>query len=124
MTKSNYTFFQSLYDKYKEKGFEIAAFPCNQFGGQEPWKEDEIKKWVTENFKVSFDLYSKINVKGKDIDPLFEYLTNCDANKGMEIQWNFDGKFLINTNGECIQRWNRKEPLDSIEAFIAKMIDN
>ena len=66
-------------------------------------------------------MYSKINVKDKDIDPLFEYLINCQANNQEAIKWNFDGKFLINREGKCIQRWNRKVELQTIEQFIADL---
>ena len=66
-------------------------------------------------------MYSKINVKNEDnekINPLFEFLTNCEANNKQPIQWNFDGKFLVNRQGQCIQRWNRKAELKTIEQFI------
>ena len=68
-------------------------------------------------------MYSKINVKDPDINKLFEYLTNCEANKQQPIAWNFDGKFLIDKNGKCIQRWNRKADLKTIEQFIVDKLE-
>ena len=67
-------------------------------------------------------MYSKINVKGDNIDPLWQYLLNSKANNGQPVQWNFDAKFLIDTNGKCIQRWNAKAELKTIEEVIASKL--
>ena len=81
---SQYTGLQSLYEKYKDKGFEILAFPCNQFGSQEKGTNDEIKEFCSTEYNVSFKLFDKIEVIGDNASPLFKKLTQ-DA--GREIQW-------------------------------------
>ena len=91
-----YTGLQSLYEKYKDKGFEILAFPCNQFGSQEKGTNDEIKEFCSSEYNVSFTLFDKIEVIGDNASPLFKKLTQ-DA--GREIQWNFT-KYLISKEGE------------------------
>merc|ERR1719461_2522076 len=117
-TDSNYKALQAIYDRHKDDGFAIAAFPCNQFGRQEPWQEKEIKKWVDETYSVSFDMYSKVEVTGDHKHPFFRYLINSSANGKKSIQWNFDGKFLIDTEGKVIKRWTNDTPLSEIDTFI------
>jgi glutathione peroxidase len=97
---------EAIYEKYKEKGFEILAFPANEFGAQEPGSNDEIKEFCSTKYKVSFPLFSKIVVKGKGIDPLYDYLTSKETNAKFagDIQWNF-AKFLVNRKGEVIARF-------------------
>ena len=73
-----YAGLQSLYDNYKAKGLVVAGFPCNDFGGQEPGSEKEIKKFCKTNFKVTFPMYAKVAIKGDDAHPLFEKLTGKD----------------------------------------------
>lgn len=94
---------QELYDAYKDRGFQILAFPANNFGGQEPGTNEEIKKFCDLRFKVKFDLFEKVSVKGKGKDPLFKYLTEESSQKG-EILWNFE-KFLISPEGEVVARF-------------------
>ena len=94
---------QGLYTKYKAKGLRIAAFPANNFGGQEPGSDTEISQFCSLNYKVSFDMFSKISVKGTDIHPLYQYLTTLPKYKG-DIAWNF-GKFLVDKNGQVIARF-------------------
>ena len=94
-----YTGLQSLYEKYKDKGFEILAFPCNQFGSQEKGTNDEIKEFCSSEYNVSFTLFDKIEVIGDNASPLFKKLTQ-DA--GREIQWNFT-KYLINKDGDFVR---------------------
>lgn len=96
---------QELYDKYKSQGFVILGFPSNQFGGQEPGSDAEIKKFCELNFGVNFPLFSKGDVKGKTKRPLFKFLTE-DGNEALtgEILWNFE-KFLINKNGQLVDRY-------------------
>ena len=84
---------QSMYEKYKDKGLEILAFPCNQFGGQESGTNEEIKNFCDTRYKVSFKLFDKVEVKGENASPLFNFLTE---KAGREIQWNFT-KFLRNS---------------------------
>tara|TARA_A100001015_G_scaffold185270_1_gene206129 strand:+ start:425 stop:823 length:399 start_codon:yes stop_codon:yes gene_type:complete len=89
-----YTGLQSLYEKYKDKGFEILAFPCNQFGSQEKGTNDEIKEFCSSEYNVSFTLFDKIEVIGDNASPLFKKLTQ-DA--GREIQWNFTKYFFASS---------------------------
>ena len=96
---SQYTGLQSLYEKYKDKGFEILAFPCNQFGSQEKGTNDEIKEFCSTEYNVSFKLFDKIEVIGDNASPLFKKLTQ-DA--GREIQWNFT-KYLLNKDGDFVR---------------------
>ncbi len=111
---------QELYDKYKEKGFEILGFPCNQFRGQEPGSNKEIYDFCRKEFGVTFPMFSKIEVNGEDAHPLFQYLTG----DGVEpIRWNFE-KFLISKNGIMMKRYGTKiEPKD-IEADIEKALSD
>ena len=88
---------EAIYEKHKDKGFEVLAFPANEFGKQEPGSNEEIKEFCSTKYNVSFPLFSKIVVKGKGIDPLYEYLTSKETNPKFagEIKWNFN-KFLVN----------------------------
>ena len=94
---------QALYEKYKARGFEILAFPANNFMGQEPGSDKEIKEFCSLKFHTTFPVFSKINVKGKDIHPLYQYLTK-DSGFGGDIAWNFN-KFLINSEGKVVARY-------------------
>lgn len=96
---------QKLYDKYKEQGFFVLDFPCNQFGKQAPGTNEEIHEFCTLKYNTTFPLFSKINVNGKDADPLFQYLKeNSKSVLGKNIKWNFT-KFLIDKNGNVIERF-------------------
>ncbi len=101
---------QALYEKYKDKGLRIAAFPANNFMGQEPGTNAEIKEFCEKNYKVSFDIYSKISVKGDDQAELYRFLTANDTNPGFggEIKWNFT-KFLVGRDGKIIARFEPRE---------------
>mmetsp|Transcript_5779 Transcript_5779/g.6643 ORF Transcript_5779/g.6643 Transcript_5779/m.6643 type:complete len:122 (-) Transcript_5779:707-1072(-) len=108
---------------YKSKGFEVLAFPCNQFGGQEPASEEEIKEF-TAGFGVTFPLFGKVEVNGDNAHPLFAWLKWEKAGTlGDNIKWNF-GKFLVNKNGEAIKRYSPPtNPLSitkDIEAALAE----
>jgi glutathione peroxidase len=96
-----YAGLEALYQKYKGKGLVIAGFPANNFGGQEPGTNDEIKTFCDRNYKVTFPMFSKISVKGADQDPLYQYLTQ----KGGEVKWNF-AKFLIGKDGKVIKKFD------------------
>ena len=100
---------QALYDKYKDKGFVILGFPANNFMGQEPGSEKEIKDFCTLKYNVTFPMFSKISVKGTDQHPLYTFLTNKETNPGFEgdITWNFE-KFLADKNGKIIERFSPK----------------
>jgi glutathione peroxidase len=97
---------EKLYQKYKDKGFTVLGFPCNQFGAQEPGNEAEIKSFCDLNFGVTFPLFAKIDVNGANAHPLYKYLTNEKPGVlGTEaIKWNFT-KFLIDSKGEPVKRY-------------------
>jgi glutathione peroxidase len=100
---SQYKQMQEFYDVYKEKGVEILGFPCNQFGGQEPGSEAQIKSFCEKNFGVTFPMFSKVNVKGKEQHPLYKYLTDKAENGRLEasVSWNFN-KFVVDKNGQVV----------------------
>lgn len=116
---------QEIYDRYKKQGFEILAFPCNQFGGQEPGTNEQIAEFCSTTFGVTFKLFDKIDVNGKNRSPLYERLTNNSAVQNGEIKWNFE-KFLISKTGEIIARYasgvepTGKELLAAIEGELKK----
>ena len=91
---------QKLYEKYRSRGFEILAFPSNNFGKQEPGSDEEIKSFCSSKYGVSFPLFSKIIVKGDSIHPLYRYLTHKEENGVLDagVRWNFQ-KFLIDKQG-------------------------
>ena len=113
-----YSGLQSLYEKYKDKGFEILAFPCNQFGSQEKGTNDEIKEFCSSEYNVSFTLFDKIEVIGNNASPLFKKLTQ-DA--GREIQWNFT-KYLINKDGDFVRGFGTQKKPEEIEEHIIKIL--
>jgi glutathione peroxidase len=104
---------QALYSKYKDRGFEILGFPANNFLGQEPGTEKEIKEFCTLNYNVTFPLFAKISVKGADQHPFYTFLTNKQSNPGFDgdIGWNFE-KFLTDRNGKVIARFSPKTKPD------------
>jgi glutathione peroxidase len=112
-----------LYRKYKEKGFMILGFPANNFGGQEPGTDAEIKSFCQRNYNVTFDMFSKISVKGNDQHPLYKFLTVSVENPKFagDVKWNFQ-KYLVDRNGNIIGKYlSSVEPLsieltDAIEA--------
>jgi len=109
-----YAGLQTLYEKYHKQGLVILGFPANNFMGQEPGTDAEIKTFCTTKFNVSFPIFSKISVKGKDIHPLYQYLTSPKENGefGQSITWNFN-KFLIGKDGMTVGYFgSRVEPLD------------
>jgi glutathione peroxidase len=111
---------EAIYEKYKDQGLAILAFPANEFGKQEPGSNEEIKEFCSTKYKVSFPLFSKIVVKGKGIDPLFDFLTSDTTNPKFagEIKWNFN-KFLVNRNGEVIARFEPREKPNTESAVSA-----
>ncbi len=101
-----YASLQKLYETYKDKGFEVLAFPANNFGKQEPGSNSEIKEFCTRKFKTTFPLFEKISVKGDDIHPLYKYLTSVPGFEG-DIRWNFS-KFVIDSTGKVTARFDSK----------------
>ncbi|CAK9301556.1 unnamed protein product [Gordionus sp. m RMFG-2023] len=106
----------SLYEKYESNGLRILAFPCNQFGNQEPGSEADIKKFVSK-YPVKFDMFSKIDVNGDNCIPLFKFLK-----KNEDISWNF-AKFLINRQGKIVKRYGTKEEPFTFENDIVHLLD-
>jgi len=103
---------EQLYEKYKDKGFVILGFPANNFGNQEPGTDQEIQKFCTLTYNVTFPMMSKVSVLGSDIHPLFGYLTEKSLLPG-PIKWNFS-KFLVDKRGHLVSRYpSEVEPLDS-----------
>ncbi|MBP6343607.1 MAG: glutathione peroxidase [Candidatus Omnitrophica bacterium] len=101
-----YAGLEKLYETYKDKGLEVLAFPANNFMGQEPGTNDEIKKFCALKFNTSFPLFAKTSVKGDDINPLYKYLTGASPFQG-DITWNFN-KFLVDTDGKVVARFDSK----------------
>ncbi|KGN50106.1 probable glutathione peroxidase 8 [Cucumis sativus] len=122
MTNSNYVELNQLYEKYKEHGLEVLAFPCNQFGDEEPGSNDEIKDFVCSRFKSEFPIFDKIEVNGNNSAPLYKFLKLGKWGIfGDDIQWNF-AKFLIDKNGNVVDRYYPTTPPLSIEHDIKKLL--
>ena len=114
---------EKLQNTYPEESFCVLAFPCNQFGGQEPGSNEEIVEFCKLNYRNTFPVFSKIEVKGNDAHPLFAFLTN--EKKGLlgtgAIKWNFT-KFLINREGEPVNRYAPSTTPDKIRSDIEALI--
>lgn len=105
-----YADLEKMYETYQSKGFEILAFPANNFGQQEPGTNEEIKGFCLTKYAVSFPLFSKISVKGPDKHPLYRHLTEHSAFPG-EVEWNFQ-KYLVDRSGKVVGRFHhRTKPL-------------
>ena len=114
---------QALYEEYKDKGFTILAFPCDQFGHQEPGGDSEIQQFCSLNFNISFPLFKKIEVNGSNASPLFNQL-KADApgllgSKG--IKWNFT-KFLVNRDGKTVERFAPATKPDALKRKIEALL--
>ena len=114
---------ENLYKKYKDQGFEVLAFPCNQFAFQEPGTNEEIKKFCDIKYGVTFKIFNKIHVNGSKSDPIYQFLREQSPGVAgtTQIKWNFT-KFLINRNGEVIERFSPQAEADEIEASIKKLL--
>jgi len=105
-----YTDLERVYEQYQNEGFEVLAFPANNFGQQEPGTDSEIKGFCLTKYSVSFPLFSKISVKGPDKHPLYQYLTEQSPFPG-EVEWNFQ-KYLVDRSGRVVGRFHhRTKPL-------------
>jgi glutathione peroxidase len=115
-----YESLQATYEKYRDKGFVALGFPANNFGGQEPGTEAEIKEFCTSKYKVTFPMFAKISVKGEDQDPLYKFLTSPQTSAGFEgdIKWNFT-KFLVDKKGKVVARFESKVKPDAPEVIAA-----
>ncbi len=110
---------EKLYDKFNPRGLEILGFPCNQFGKQEPGSSEEIAEFCSVKYGVTFPMFEKIDVNGKDTHPLYRYLKReARGVLGSEpIKWNFT-KFLIGREGEVVERYGSTTKPEQIEADI------
>ncbi len=109
-----YAGLEALHEKYKDKGFTVLGFPCNQFGGQEPGTNEEIKQFCSSKYQVSFPLFDKIEVNGPNRHPLYVLLAGSSSPFPGDIKWNFN-KFLIGRDGKILKRFESKVKPDSAE---------
>lgn len=114
---------ESLYQKFKDKGVSILGFPCNQFANQDPAENDKIQEFCQLNYGVSFPMFGKVDVNGKNTDPLFVYLKEKAPGLlgSQKIKWNFT-KFLVNRQGDVIKRYAPATKPEAIEKDIEKLI--
>ncbi|WP_086607702.1 glutathione peroxidase [Erythrobacter donghaensis] len=114
---------EKLYQSYKDKGFEVLGFPCNQFGAQEPGNAEEIDQFCKVNFGVTFPLMAKIDVNGPDASPLYDWMKS--EKKGLmgttAVKWNFT-KFLIDRHGRVVKRYAPTDKPESIAKDIEKLL--
>ncbi len=120
---NQYNGLEALYERYQDKGLEILAFPCNQFGGQEPGSDEEISQFCELNFKVSFPLFSKVDVNGSNAHPLLELLKSEAPGLlgSKKIKWNFT-KFLVNREGKVLARYAPQTEPKMLEGDIEKAL--
>ena len=113
---------QELYDTYAERGLEILGFPCNQFAGQDPGTNDEIRSFCQINYGVTFPIFEKINVNGKNAAPLYQYLKKQKSGAlGSRIQWNFT-KFLVDRKGNVVARYAPDVKPEDLKADIERLL--
>ncbi len=114
---------ENVFQQFKDKGFEVLGFPCNQFGGQEPGNADEIAEFCKLNHGVTFPLMAKVDVNGPDASPLYDWMKGeakgLMGSKG--IKWNFT-KFLINRDGEVVRRYGPQDKPEAIVEDIEKLL--
>ena len=116
-----YEALEKLHRKYKDKGFTVVGFPCNDFAGQEPGTATEIKAFCTGKYDVTFPLYEKLHVKGPEQHPLYKALSGKESPFPGDVKWNF-GKFLVSPEGKIIQRFEPSVTPDSAE--IVKAVES
>jgi glutathione peroxidase len=109
---------EKVFKSYHDKGFEVLGFPANNFGGQEPGSDSEIKTFCTGNYNVTFPMFSKISVKGEDEHPLYKWLISHSDRPNDPISWNFC-KFVIDRNGHVVARFESKSTPESPEVTAA-----
>lgn len=116
---------EAIYQKYKDKGLVVLGFPCNQFGGQEPGSNEQIKQFCSSKYSVTFPMFDKIEVNGANRHPLYTILAGKDSPFPGNIKWNFN-KFLISKDGKILKRFDSKftpesaEVTSAIEAALAE----
>ncbi|KAG0450807.1 hypothetical protein HPP92_026755 [Vanilla planifolia] len=122
LTNTNYTEMSQLYEKYKDKGLEILAFPCNQFAGEEPGTNEEIVEFATTRFKAEYPIFAKVDVNGDNADPIYKFLKSSKGGIfGDSIKWNFS-KFLVDKEGNVVDRYAPTTSPSSIEKDIKKLL--
>ncbi|MGL5732991.1 MAG: glutathione peroxidase [Metamycoplasmataceae bacterium] len=117
-----YAGLEKLYETYKDKGLVILGFPCTQFKNQELATDEEVKSFCTLTYNVTFEMFSRIDVKGENQSPLYKMLTNevpWIFNKN--VRWNFE-KFLINREGKVVKRFSSMKAPEKIEKYIKKLL--
>ncbi len=113
---------EKLYEKYKDQGFEVLGFPCNQFGGQDPGSNEQIGAYCQKNYGVNFPMFAKVDVKGPEAHILFRYLTNNSKGiLGNGIKWNFT-KFLIGRDGKVLNRFAPTTKPEDLQEEIEKAL--
>ena len=113
---------ENLYEKYHDKGLEILDFPCNQFGHQAPGTDEEIHEFCTGKYKTQFDQFAKIDVNGKNEDPLYTFLKSKKGGLlGKNIKWNFT-KFLVDKEGNVVKRYEPMTKPEDIEKDIVGLL--
>lgn len=112
-----YAGLEALYEKYKDQGFVVLGFPCNQFGGQEPGTEAQIKEFCESTYHVKFPMFAKIDVKGENADPIYKWLVHSTSNQN-DVEWNF-AKFLVGKDGKTVIRFGARTQPDSEEVVAA-----
>lgn len=117
-----YASLEKLYEKYKDQGLVILAFPANNYGHQEPGSDSQIKEFCTGTYSTTFDLFSKISTKGEDQAPLYHYLTDVttDPKFSGDIKWNFT-KFLVDRNGKIVARF--ESPIDPLKPVVTDKVE-
>eukprot|EP00897_Mesotaenium_endlicherianum_P003017 jgi/Mesen1/2743/ME000169S01910 len=123
LTQSNYKELTELYNQYKDQGLVVLAFPSNQFGAQEPGSNEQIKEFVCSRFKADFPLFDKVDVNGANTAPVYQWLKSQKGGGilGSNIKWNF-GKFLVDKDGNVVERYAPTTSPKSIEADIKKLL--
>ncbi len=118
-----YTGLEALYRKFKDRGLVVLGFPCDQFGHQEPGDEAEIKNFCSLNYDVSFPLFAKVDVNGRDAHPLYQWLKSEKSGfLGTEgIKWNFT-KFLVDGNGQVVKRYAPTDTPEKIEKELGAVL--
>ncbi|CAM3847648.1 glutathione peroxidase [Alicyclobacillus pomorum] len=113
---------QALYEKYRDQGFVVLGFPCNQFGHQEPGDNEEIQTFCSLNYNVSFPMFAKVDVKGDTAHPLFQFLTQaCPGVLSRTIKWNFT-KFLVDGDGQPVRRFAPTTPPEKLEPAVEQLL--
>ncbi len=109
---------EAIHQKYKDQGFSVLGFPCNDFGAQEPGTNEEIKQFCSSRYDVTFPLFDKIHVKGPDQHPLYTALSGKESPFPGDVKWNF-GKFLVSHDGRILKRFEPAAKPDSPEVVTA-----